>query len=238
MNVFSVVVESEHYIFHMHEESFAAQQIEKIVHEQESHFAEICHVLKVQMPFKINYWLCDSREEVGHCYGDEEPMSGFARMPNHVFCVYNEQLQCNGAHEDTHIIASQIQNPDNQFIKEGLAVYFSHKWWGIPNPIWAKYCLEQKYNFHLESLLDNDYYWQTDVMVYPIGAMFVQWMFEAFGVTCFLEFYRDEKPTIYLLEELTNMTVDQLNVAFEKYINQTQLTPQDYNRITEEIAKG
>lgn len=104
--------ETPNYIFHYNESSKAEQDITEIAACQELCFAHICNVLKISPPFKIEYILCDSPDEVGRIYGDDEPCSGFASPPNTIYAVYNEELQCIGFHEDSHIISYLISTPD------------------------------------------------------------------------------------------------------------------------------
>src|ERR1035437_7199149 len=88
--------ESEHYIFHFRPGSVAAAEIAEVAKLQESCYAEICAFLGVSPPWKICYFLCDSQEEVGRCYGDGVPINTSARQPNLVYAAYNEQVRCVG----------------------------------------------------------------------------------------------------------------------------------------------
>jgi len=75
--------ESEHYIFNYGENTKAAQDIVEIAKLQEDCFRYICSVLRVKPDFKIEYFLCDSPEEVGRIYGDNEPCNALllGRIP-------------------------------------------------------------------------------------------------------------------------------------------------------------
>lgn len=106
-------IESENYIFHYGADTKAEQDIGKIVAYQESCFQYICSVLQVKPGFKLEYFLCDSPEEVGRVYGDNEPCNGFAAPPNKIYAVYNEDVQCIGFHEDAHLISFTINGASN-----------------------------------------------------------------------------------------------------------------------------
>ena len=67
-------IESKNYIFNYNEGSVAEKQLEKIINIQETCFEFICNTLEVNMPCKINYYLCDSPEQVGEIFGDNEPI--------------------------------------------------------------------------------------------------------------------------------------------------------------------
>ena len=150
--------ESRHYIFHFGEATKAERDIESIAAYQESCFQHICAVLGVTPEFKIEYYLCDSPEGVGRIYGDNDPCNGFAALPNKVYAVYNEQIQCIGFHEDAHLISYVINRPDCPAIREGLAMYFDRKWWGIQNMDWVGFYLKTGRYIPVNQLLDKEYF--------------------------------------------------------------------------------
>ena len=80
--------ETEHYIFHYGAGTAAERDIEKIAALQEGCFSHICAVLGLTPDFRIEYFLCDSPEEVGRICGDDEPCNGFADLPNRIYAVY------------------------------------------------------------------------------------------------------------------------------------------------------
>ena len=123
--------ETEHYTFHYGANTAAERDIEKIAALQESCFSHICAVLGLTPDFKIEYFLCDSPEEVGRICGDDEPCNGFADLPNRIYAVYNDAVQCVGFHEDAHLISFVRNRPICPAVTEGLAMYFDRKWWGI-----------------------------------------------------------------------------------------------------------
>ena len=101
-------------------------------------------MLNTRPVFKIEYFLCETPEDVGRIYGDNEPCNGFAAPPNKIYAVYNEKIQCIGFHEDAHIISYTINRPDCPAIREELAMYFDRKWWGIQNLDWVGFFLKEK----------------------------------------------------------------------------------------------
>ena len=129
--------ETEHYIFHYGAGTAAERDIEKIAALQEGCFSHICAVLGLTPDFKIEYFLCDSPEEVGRICGDDEPCNGFADLPSRIYAVYNDAVQCVGFHEDAHLISFVRNRPICPAVTEGLAMYFDRKWWGIQNLDWT-----------------------------------------------------------------------------------------------------
>ena len=90
--------ESKHYIFHYPEGSCAEKHLSELAAKQEACFAYICQVLQTEPDRKLEYFLCETPEEVGAYYGDNEPCDGFAREPNQIYAVYNKSCRCDGFH--------------------------------------------------------------------------------------------------------------------------------------------
>ena len=112
--------ETEHYLLHYGANTAAERDIEKIAALQESCFSHICAVLGLTPDFRIEYFLCDSPEEVGRICGDDEPCNGFADLPNRIYAVYNDAVQCVGFHEDAHLISFVHNRPVCPAVTEGL----------------------------------------------------------------------------------------------------------------------
>lgn len=70
-----LITESEHYIFHYKEKSFAHQNIDSIIPLQEQRFSEITNKFPAKIPRKTDYCLCDSREEIA-ALADNVPTNG------------------------------------------------------------------------------------------------------------------------------------------------------------------
>lgn len=180
---------SDHYIFHYHPESVAARDIDKIIRNQEKHYEVIASTLSVDLNEKIRYFLCNSSEEVGRAYGDGVPINAFARMPN-IFAVYTEKVKSIGPHEDTHLIASKIGNPEQKLLREGLAMFFDESYWKIPNQTWSRVFKDNGVYPNITELCDNDRFDQIDTTItYPFSGYFVKCLVDEFGISKFKEFY-------------------------------------------------
>ena len=211
--------ESEHYIFHYGANTKAARDIVKIAACQESCFQYICSVLDVTPEFKIEYYLCDSPEEVGRIYGDNDPCNGFAAPPNKIYAVYNEQVQCIGFHEDAHVISYLINRPDCPAIREGLAMYFDRKWWGIHNMDWTGYYLRSGKYLPVDKLLDKECFFGYDCAVtYPIVGAFTDWLISRWGMERYLQLFR-QKNTPAAMAQVYGKTPEQMNRDFVRYVS-------------------
>ena len=174
--------ETEHYIFHYGAGTAAERDIEKIAALQEGCFSHICAVLGLTPDFKIEYFLCDSPEEVGRICGDDEPCNGFADLPSRIYAVYNDAVQCVGFHEDAHLISFVHNRPVCPAVTEGLAMYFDRKWWGIENLDWTGYYLKTGRYLPMDRLLDREVFFAHDcAFTYPIAGAFTDWLLTVYG---------------------------------------------------------
>ncbi len=211
--------ETEHYIFNYNTNSKAESDISKIASLQEACFLYICNVLRAKPTFKIEYFLCETPDEVGRIYGDNEPCSGFADEPNKIYAVYNEKTQCIGFHEDAHIVSYTLNRPECSAVREGLAMYFDRKWWGIQNIDWTGFFIKSDRFIDVDKLLDEDAFFAESCSVtYPIMGAFTEWLISSYGIDRYLEFYK-YKNSIDALTKVYNRTPKELNKSFIDYVS-------------------
>lgn len=210
--------ETEHYLFHYGEGTKADADIREIAAHQESCFQYISKVLGVNPALKIEYFLCDSPEEVGHIWGDDKPCNGFAVMPNTIYTVYNETIQCIGFHEDAHILSFTVNRPHCPAITEGLAMYFDRKWWGIQNLDWTGYYLKNDLYLPVDALLDRKNFFDADCSItYPIMGAFTDYLLSTYGRKQYMDFYSRENM-VSAMEEVYQKTPAELNREFVSYV--------------------
>lgn len=210
--------ESEHYIFHYGADTKAEQDIAEISACQEACFRYICGVLGAKPEFKIAYFLCDSPEEVGRIYGDDEPCNGFTVMPNTIYAVYNEKVQCIGFHEDAHIISYTMNRPDCPAIREGLAMYFDRKWWGIQNLDWTGYYLKTGRYIPVDKLLDKEFFFAQDCTItYPVMGAFTDWLIATYGAESYMRMYKQQDMAAAMVQVYQKSPAE-MNQAFTDYV--------------------
>lgn len=229
--------ETEHYHFHFNPGTKAEEDILQIAAEQEACFRYICKVLNTVPPFKIRYFLCDSPEEVGRVYGDDEPCNGFAAIPDAIYAVYNEKVRCIGFHEDAHVISYTINRPDSPAIREGLAMYFDRKWWGISNWEWTGYYLKKNGRLPIAAWLDREAFFAQDcTLTYPVMGAFTDYLIAAYGIEAYLAFY-NRRVVTEAMEEVFGKTPEELEQAFTEYVKLLRLDAVVETRM-EELLKG
>lgn len=210
--------ESEHYLFHYGAGTKAEEDIAEIAAYQENCFRYICSVLRTRPDFKIEYFLCDSPEEVGRVYGDNEPCNGFAARPNKIYAVYNEEVQCIGFHEDAHLISFTINRPRCPAITEGLAMYFDRKWWSIANTDWTGYYIKTGRYVPVDQLLDRECFFRhSDAVTYPIVGAFTEWLIATCGIESYLRMYAGQDMA-QAVTQVYGQTPKELNRAFADYV--------------------
>ncbi len=210
--------ETEHYLLHYGAGTPAERDIEKIAALQESCFSHICAVLGLTPDFKIEYFLCDSPEEVGHIYGNDVPCNGFADLPNRIYAVYNDAVQCVGFHEDAHLISFVRNRPICPAVTEGLAMYFDRKWWGIQNLDWTGYYLKTGRYLPMDRLLDREAFFAHDcAFTYPIAGAFTDWLLTVYGRERYGEMYSQPNPAA-VMEQVYGRSPAALNADFEAYV--------------------
>lgn len=211
-------LESEHYIFHYGANTIAEQDIAEITAHQEACFRHICAILNATPEFKIEYFLCDSPEEVGHLFGDDDPCNGFAAPPNKIYAVYNEQVKCIGFHEDAHIISFTVNRPACPAIAEGLAMYFDRKWWGIQNLDWTGYYLKTGRYIGIDKMLSREGFFSEDCSItYPIMGAFTDWLISTYGIERYMQMYKQHNIPAAMVE-VFKKTPEEINKAFADYV--------------------
>ena len=210
--------ETPHYIFHYGAGTLAEAHIQAIAGEQEACYAYICQVLGVALNCKISYFLCDSPEEVGRIYGDNDPCNGFCVMPDKIYAVYNDKVKCIGFHEDAHIISYSIGRPNCPALREGLAMYFDRKWWGIHNMDWTAYYLRTGAYVPVHTLLDRETFFSLNCeLTYPIMGAFTDYLIATYGMESYKRIYQ-QGDIAAAMEAVYGQSSQQLNDAFVSYV--------------------
>ncbi|SDY53041.1 hypothetical protein SAMN05660462_00234 [Proteiniborus ethanoligenes] len=232
--------ETKNYIFHYHENSYAEQDIIKIIETQENCYEYICEVLDVKLNKKLNYFLCDSPVEVGKLYGDNEPCNGFARMPDGIYAVYNDQIKCIGYHEDAHIISyNTLSRPPQNFIREGLAMFFDKTWWGISNFAWVAYFIENNKLPRLCDVIENiNFHEYSCTITYPLSGAFTEYIISSFGIEKYKEFYKSlDENFNSCFQETFGISFDEAESKFIKYINNIDINKDIFKIIETELEE-
>ena len=185
---------SAHYDFYFSEGSFAQKNIIAIAQNQEKCYKIITSALQIEPDFKIRYLLADTPEDLGVLYGDNEPCNGYARLPNNVYAVYNEQVKCIGMHEDAHIISYSVKRPVSAFMREGLAMYFDVQWQGKSNEECCRNFVKESRLPDVIDYIDNDNFFNAqEALSYPLAGAFAKFLIDTLSMGVYLQniYYND-----------------------------------------------
>lgn len=224
LDAYSEVYRTAHYAFHYKPGSFADKNICGVAEEQERCFTKITALLGIPFCDTIQYFLTDSPEENGkileELFGEYAPGNGLAIGPNNVFAVYNEQIRCVGAHEDTHLISYAYCDPACELLSEGLAMFMDGKWWGKPNAEWVKaFLLDGSYRSVFE-LADDEAFWDTPCEIsYPIAGAFTAYCMDRLGAAAFLEqIYKPKTSLVEKIKRVFRQTPEAVEKDFLKWV--------------------
>ncbi len=187
------VHETEHYIFHVEENSLADFEIQKIIKTQETAYKKIVNFLRIsESPRKIKYYFYSTPEKKKELMGD----SWFGQSIYNEFtihAIYNENDRVIGEHEDTHLLSLEWGLPIS-FFQEGLAEYMVGKsmFGKLHNDVLVD-GLKRGLSVDVVLLMDQDGWLGTDdeeaEFYYSIAGSFVGYAFNIFGLEVFRNLY-------------------------------------------------
>ncbi|WP_202707223.1 hypothetical protein [Sporosalibacterium faouarense] len=231
---------SENYIFYYHENSYAEKDIDKVIEIQENCYDYICQVMGEKPKIKLKYFLCNSPEEVGEMYGDNEPCNGFTKMPNEIYAVYNRNIKCIGYHEDAHVISyNSLSRPPINFIRQGLAMYFDKTWWGVSNFAWTLYFFQNRRLPKLEDLMDNSSFHKYSYAVtYPVSGAFTEYLISTFGIESYKKLYSNINDDFSVcVRSVFGESLIQIENNFIKYLKSISVSNSVFSIIETELKE-
>jgi len=243
--------ETEHYVFNFIKGSLAEKDIWDIACTQEMCFNKICRILKTVYPRKISYWFYSSPEVLGKYLCDDNPCNGlsitddvcddigtkvsldgseensFVVPPYSIHAVYEEKIKCIGAHEDTHMIAAEINEPSSDFLCEGLAMFMEGKWWGKPNKYWVEQFAKDNICPKPSELIDipADEFWNIETRIsYPLAGAWVELFIAEYGIDKFLNVYSQRSEYVKTIEKEIENSIERIDDRFFDWVSVPDLT--------------
>ncbi len=218
--------ESEHYVFHVEENSLAEKDIEEIKKRQEAAYAKIMEKLKLSSPDrKIIYYFYSSRENKAKLMGDDwYGQSIYNELAVHA--IYSEKDKVVGEHEDTHLLSLQMGLPISLF-QEGLAEFMVGKsMFGKNHDAVIKEGIERGLSVELKNLMSQEGWLNTSdeeaELYYSVAGSFVSFIYANFGLELLKKIYAtmDRKNSgeenMRLLESITGQSFDNLEASLLK----------------------
>lgn len=117
--------ETEHFSFRYRPDSYAEQNIEKIIREREDAYEKLSNVLKMELPVQVTIDLYPDMEAKGLGSGTTWTPAN-TRSNKHICEVYDRSYQCDPFHELAHIFSYHFPgfNSNKGGIVEAFAAYF------------------------------------------------------------------------------------------------------------------
>ena len=117
--------ETEHFLFRYRPDSYAEENIEKIIKEREGAYAKLSRVLKMELPVRVTIDLYTDMEAKGLGSGTTWTPAN-TRNNKHICEVYDSSYQCDPFHELAHIFSYHFPgfNSNQGGIVEAFAAYF------------------------------------------------------------------------------------------------------------------
>ncbi len=185
--------ESDHYVFHVEENSLAEKEIEEIKTRQEIAYSKITQILKLENPNqKIQYYFYPSQDKKAELMGDS--WYGQAIFNNfEIHAVYNEKDKVVGEHEDTHLLSLQLGLPVS-FFQEGLAETMVGKsMFGNEHDKVVKEGIERSLKINIRDLMSQQGWLDTPdeeaEFYYSITGSFIKYLLNAINLETFKELY-------------------------------------------------
>lgn len=217
--------ESEHYIFHYAAGTKAEQDIAQIVATQEAGYRHICLMLGLSVNKKIHYYLYNSPEDIGkECerrFGDYTPYNGCTVSESEILAVYNEEVQCIGNHEDTHILMFSLGFSKSSFLEEGIACAMDQLWWGIDNTAWVSFYRKHKKCPSVKELLllsREDFYSMDCMTAYPLAGSFAAYLLMRISKDAFHQLYLANNLNL-AIQEILGCSLAKLEEDYFQYVD-------------------
>lgn len=204
-----MIINSNHYCFHVKENSFAHKNIDYIIKTQEDSFSKITRLLNYKTSLLINYHFTDTPEECGNQFNaflqrencetiPSFKTNAFAWYPDKIYATFNTSITAIGCHEDTHLIAYDcFKKISRRFLVEGIAVAMDEYWQGKTLHKWARYLYS---NETIESIIDitedEQFNNHSDMITYPLAGSFCLWYIQVKGIDKFKNLYMEPEHSI------------------------------------------
>lgn len=219
--------ETEHYIFHVEENSLAEREIENIISKQENAYKKIIAELDLEESSqKITYYFYSSQVKKKELMGEDwYAQSIYNEFVVHA--VYNEQDKVIGEHEDTHLLTLQLGFPIS-FLQEGIAEAMVGKsMFGNEHNEIVKEGISRGLKIDLENLISTQQAWldtpdEEAEFYYSVAGSFTRYLLDTIGFEKFKKLYgsnsreNTKEENIRIFEEVVGQDIKDFNTGWLK----------------------
>ncbi len=187
------VIKSEQYYYVNYNENLSKNLFELIIKTNDLQTEKIKEFFGsgLKIP-KIEYHLYQSFEQKG-LITENTSLSHFDEKYNSVYEVVNDWINGNDFQMSAKLILRKnFGKPEYDFIETGLATYFSENWRGKGYKYWASKIYLSENVPSLKDLFDNnEVVYESDFIVEPISAAFVEYLINEKGKNYLLKIYKN-----------------------------------------------
>jgi len=213
-------LETAHIIYHFPTEGLITQR-DRMYHEQ--HLRRLTALMATPPAEKIHYFRAATREQLFELGYAADLGEGYYHL---VVCA-----ESRFAHELTH--AALVQQPPNNWLSEGLAVYYGNDWdypWEDPLEVQARRLLERNQLVPLSQLVHTPTYLilfpnfdQVGAVIYPQAGALVKFLMTEYPLAKFRELFAraDLENGAQVLEELYGKPLAELEAEWKAWLRAT-----------------
>jgi hypothetical protein len=219
--------DSKHFIYHF--KTKVDEPDQKLLDKMDNFYEKIVNFLKVDYQDKIDYFRCDSTEEVGNLFNLEKSLAR-CDMINGVVAGTKDFV----AHEVVHIISYKIIPPAEKrlpemYLMEGLAYYLGGATFFSSDTLfsWAKTKISKDPKISLDSLVLRTEKYQGNEGAALMSSL-VKFLIENYGMDKFKQLYSSGKTYPMdpnsddrrkeTLETIYGETIEQLEKNWKKFV--------------------
>ena len=212
--------ESEHFVYYFKIKKDEPEQ--KILDKMDDFYEKITNYLEVDYQDKIDYFRCDSAEEVGMLFDLERSLAR-CDMINGVVAGVQDFVP----HEIVHIISYRILPQDEKelppiYLNEGLAYFLGGATFFAPDLMlsWAKRRIAEDEEVSLNTLIHDPFNYGSNDGPSLMSSL-VKFMIETYGLSKFKQIYGLEgafKERRQNLEKIYVRRIEQLDKEWKNFV--------------------
>jgi hypothetical protein len=226
---------SRYFVYHYKNKS--EEPLDDLLKRMDDFYEKTVDFLQVDFGEKIDYYKCDSTQEVGSLF-NLEPSLARSQVVNRVVA----SIQNFVPHEIVHVLSYRLFPPEGSrippvMLNEGLSYYLGGASFFSSELLlsWAKRKLETDGNVHLDTLLTNPWAYGSNESA-GLDASFVQFLIETGGIAKFKKLftsYRFPEEADSAFEEIYGRDIQKIEREWKEYVKALNPPEIEINRSNE-----
>jgi hypothetical protein len=220
-----LTVESKHFVYHFKARRDPPDQ--RLLDRVDEFYEKTVSFLQVDYQDRIDYYRCDSADEVGSLFGLEKSLAR-SDMINGVVAAMQDFVP----HEIVHVISYSIL-PDNQrelppdYLNEGLAYLLGGATFFTPDLMlsWAKRRIAEDGKVSLNTLIHDPFGYGSNDGAGLMSSL-VRYLMETYGLSEFKQLYglgRVPKEQRQNLEKVCQKRIEELDAEWKNFVSSLSL---------------